>query len=212
MKDYLKNIGWNRIVFMILGVIFIGIGVTCMRFAGFGTDPFSCMVFGVIRHVPISYGTFQIMVNIALFIPVIILYPKSFGVGAFFNMIGLGYIVEFCVWTCGLLGVTVEGVAPFLLLRVALLIIGILIFCFGVALYMQCDLGVAPYDMIAQIAEDRTGGKLKFKWVRVGCDILCMTIGFFTGGTIGAATIVVAFFTGPVVSWFREHVARKIIK
>lgn len=211
MNAYLRNIGWKRIVFMILGIIILGIGIACLRFAGFGTDPFSSMNIGVSSHLPISYGTFQMIVNVVLFIPVIILYPRSFGIGAFFNMMGLGYIVEFCMWICSLAGFTIESVADYLPVRIFLMAAGILIVCLGVALYMQCDLGVAPYDMIAQIVDDRTHGRLKFKWVRVLTDLICMMIGFFSGEASGVATVVVAFFTGPVVSWLREHVASKII-
>jgi uncharacterized membrane protein YczE len=212
MKEYLKKISWKKIVLVFLGVVLIGIGTTFLRFAGFGTDPFSCMNIGVSSHLPISYGTYQLLLNVVMFIPVIILYPRSFGIGAFINMLGLAYVIDFCVWLCGLAGFTVEGVSDYLIVRVLLLLIGILIFCFGVALYMECDLGIAAYDCIGQIAEQRTNGKLKFKWVRVFTDFLCMAIGFFSGGTLGVATFVVAFLTGPVVSWFREHAAKKIVK
>lgn len=196
---------------MILGVCGIGIGTVCLRFAGFGTDPFSCMNLGVSNHLPISYGTCQLVINILLFIPVILLNPRSFGIGAFFNMFGIGYIVEFSLWLCGLFGLTVGSVEEQLIFRILFLIVGIVIFCFGVALYMECDLGVAPYDMIGQIVEDRTDGKIKFKWVRVSMDLLCMLTGFLLGGSIGAATVGVAFFTGPVVSGFRNKVVHRLI-
>ena len=207
----MKKIEWKRILYMILGVCCIGIGTVCLRFAGFGTDPFSCMNLGVSNHLPISYGTCQLTINLLLFIPVLLLCPKSFGIGALFNMFGIGYIVELCLWLCGLFGLTVENITDLLTVRILFLIVGIVIFCFGVALYMECDLGVAPYDMIGQIVEDRTDGKIKFKWVRVSLDLLCMLIGFFLGGSIGVATVGVAFFTGPVVSWFRDKIVRKLM-
>lgn len=212
MQDYLKNIGWKRFVYMVFGVVFIGMGVTLLRFAGFGTDPFSCMVFGLIRHLPIRYGNLQVIINIMLFIPVIILYPKSFGIGAFFNMIGLGYIVDLCLFLASLCGLTVESVAGMLVVRVLLLFAGIVVMCFGIALYMVCDLGVAPYDMVAQLIEDKTHKKIAFKWGRIITDLLCITIGFVFGGTVGLATIVVGFFTGPVVSFFRGVVKSKLLK
>ncbi len=212
MQNYLINIGWKRFVYMVLGVVFLGIGVTLLRFAGFGTDPFSCMVFGLSSHLPISYGTLQVMINIVLFIPVIILYPKSFGIGAFVNMMGLGYIVDLCLYTCSLCGVTVETLQGLLVARILLLLAGIVVMCFGIALYMECDLGIAPYDMIAQLIEDKSYKKITFKWGRIITDMICIAIGFVSGGTVGLATIVVGFFTGPVVSAFRQLVKRKLLK
>ena len=212
IKNYFKNIGWKRFVYMVLGVVFLGMGVTLLRFAGFGTDPFSCMVFGLSSHLPISYGTLQVIINIALFIPVIILYPKSFGIGAFVNMMGLGYIVDLCIFLSGLCGVTVESVAGLLAVRILLLLAGIVVMCFGIALYMECDLGIAPYDMVAQVIEDKSCKKIPFKIGRIITDMICISIGFVSGGTVGLATLVVGFFTGPLVSAFRRVAKVKLLK
>lgn len=206
-----KEIGFKRFFFMVIGVILIGFNVTFLRMANFGTDPFSCMNIGVSGHLPISYGTFQFIVNIILFIPVVILSPRSFGIGAFFNMFGVAYAADFGMWIFSLFGVDEQTFSAMLLARLGLFLIGLCLLCFGVALYMECDLGVAPYDMIGQIVEERTKGKVKFKWVRIFTDVLCVVIGFSFGGTVGVATILVSLFTGPVVSWFRNHMAKKIL-
>lgn len=211
IKNYLKKIGWKRFIYMVLGVVLLGIGVACLRLSGFGTDPFACMVFGLSNHLPISYGTIQVILNIIMFIPVVILYPKSFGIGAFVNMVGMGYVVEFCLFLCSLCNVTVEGVQTMIAVRMVLLLAGILIMCFGIALYMESDLGIAPYDMIAQLIEDKTHKKITFKWGRIATDMLCICIGFALGGSVGIATIVVGFFTGPVVSLFRGFVKNKLL-
>lgn len=207
----MKKIGWKRFLFMILGVMLIGFSVTFTRLACFGTDPFSCMNIGVSNHLPVSYGTYQLLVNIILFIPVIILSPRSFGIGAVFNMFGVGYAADLGMFMFSLIGIGESTFADLLPIRLLVFVFGLFLLCFGVALYMECDLGVAPYDMIGQIVEERTKGKIKFKWVRVFTDCLCMAIGFISGGTVGLATILISLFTGPVVSFFRQHAVKKII-
>lgn len=211
MKEYLKNIGWKRFVFMLTGVILIGFSVTFTRLACFGTDPFSCMNIGVSGHLPISYGTYQLIVNIILFIPVVLLCPRSFGIGAIFNMFGVGYAADLGLYIFSLFSIEESTFINAMPLRFLFFLTGLFLLCFGVALYMECDLGAAPYDMIGQIVEERTNGKIKFKWVRVFTDCLCMAIGFVSGGTIGLATILISLFTGPIVSLFREHAVKKII-
>ncbi len=211
MEGKEKRIYWKRFLYMVLGVFLIGLNVTFMRMAGFGTDPFSCMNIGVSNHLPISYGTFQLIVNIVIFVPVVILCPRSLGIGAIFNMFGVAYVADFGMWIFGLFGIREGAFADSIFLRLIMFAIGLLLLCFGVALYMECDMGVGPYDMIGQVVQERTKGRLKFKWVRIFTDVLCMVIGYITGGTIGLATILVAFFTGPVVSWFREHVTAKML-
>lgn len=207
----MKKIGWKRFICMIIGVMLIGFSITFTRLACFGTDPFSCMNIGVSNHLPMSYGTYQLIVNIVLFIPVILLCPRSFGIGALFNMFGVGYAADLGMFLFSIFGIGESTFADMLLFRFLFFIIGLFLLCFGVALYMECDLGVAPYDMIGQIVEERTHGKIRFKWVRVFTDCLCMVIGFISGGTVGLATILISLFTGPVVSWFREHGVKKMI-
>lgn len=207
----MKKIGWKRFLFMILGVMLIGFSITFTRLACFGTDPFSCMNIGVSNHLPVSYGTYQLIVNIILFVPVIILCPRSFGIGAIFNMFFVGYAADLGMFIFSAFGINEGSFVDLLPMRFIFFTLGLFLLCFGVALYMECDLGAAPYDMIGQIVEERTHGRIKFKWVRVFTDCLCMVIGYVSGGTVGLATILISFFTGPIVSWFREHAVKKIM-
>lgn len=201
----------KRVIWVILANVILGFGISLLRLSGFGTDPYTCMNLGVSSHLPISYGTYQMLLNVLLFIPVFILDRKSFGLGALINMLLLGYIVDFCVTLFAILGVTIEGLAGSLALRVPLLVAGVLVVCLGIALYMACDLGAAPYDRISVIIENYSHGKLKFKWVRVCMDVLSTAIGLATGSVVGIGTVVVAFFTGPIVSFFRNTVAVRIL-
>jgi len=150
--------------------------------------------------------------NIVLFIPVFILDKKSFGVGALVNMLVLGYFVEFFMFAFGAVGITIEGLAGNLLIQIPILTLGVFVVCFGVALYMFCDLGSAPYDRLGVIIENYSHGKIKFKWARVCLDIFSTVVGFLTGSVIGIGTVIIAFFTGPIVSFFREKVIAPRIK
>lgn len=206
-----ERLSIKRIVCMIIGVAAIGIGVACLRMADFGTDPFSSMNIGISNLLPLSYGTYNAIVNIVLFIPVIMIKPNSFGIGALFNMLGVGYIVDGTMWIFKNVGLTIESIKALWFVRGLFLVAGILFISFGVALYMKTDLGVAPYDMIGQIVEDLSKGKIPFKLARVSEDIFSMVVGLIVKGPFGAATFVVAFFTGPLVSWFKEHVVSRIL-
>ena len=201
-----------RIGLVILANLILGLGICLLRLSGFGTDPFTCMNLGVSSKLGMSYGTYQMILNIILFIPVFILDRKSFGVGALVNMLVLGYFVEFFVFLFGIAGVTIEGLVGNLIARIPVLIIGVFVVCFGIALYMFCELGSAPYDRIGVIIESYSHGKIKFKWARVCLDIIATAIGFVTGSVVGIGTVIIAFFTGPVVSFFKDKVIAPRIK
>ena len=104
-----------------------------------------------------------------------------------------------------------------MLYRIIAVIIGIPLICFGCALYIDCDLGVSPYDGVGPVVEKITNGKIPFKYARVIQDLIFAIIGLIMGilkniTTVGLATIFVAFGTGPIVDWFRKNITHKLTK
>lgn len=216
MKEYFKKISIKKLVYMTVGVFLIGLAVSLCRLSGFGTDPFSCMNIGVSTVIGMRYGNYQLIVNLVLLLPMLVCFRKAIGIGTVVNMVGVGYSAELCMFIWGKIGVTMETAASILPLRILFLLAAVFVLCFGVALYMECDLGVAPYDALAQELELWTKGRLKFSIGRIITDIICVGIGFVSGNiagvvTVGIATIVTAFFTGPFVSFFRRTVAARLI-
>lgn len=202
--DYkIKNLLWT-----IVGVFLLGFGGAMLRLSGLGTDPFTCINIGISRVAGILYGTSTIIFNIILFIPMILWYKKGIGIGMLINMITLGYISDFCVYMWGEIGITTSGLAYNFSLQFVFLIIGVLIFCLGVAFYIEADLGIAPYDALGQIIEMKTKKCIKFAVNRIFTDVLCVAIGFSLGSTVGIATIITAFFTGPVVQFYRNLIQK----
>lgn len=201
-----------RIVWVVIANLILALGIGMLRLSGFGTDPFTAMNLGVSSYLPVSFGVYQMLFNIVLFIPVFILDRKSFGVGALVNMLLLGYFVEFFMALFAMMGVTIEGLAGSLIAQVPILVAGVLVVCLGIALYMACDLGSAPYDRISVIVETYSHGKIRFKWARICLDIISTAVGFATGSVIGIGTVIIAFFTGPIVSFFRDTVVARIMK
>ena len=92
----------KRYFMAFIGVILIGFNVTLLNLSGFGVDTFSCMNMAVSEHLPFSYGVWQIIVNIVIFIGLFIFVIKEkkgisaiFGFGTLWNMIGCG-LLEYC--------------------------------------------------------------------------------------------------------------------
>ena len=201
----------RRITWVLIGNVIIGIGCALFRLAGLGTDPFSCMNLGVSSYLPISYGTYQMLLNFVLLIPMAIWYRKGINVGSFVNMIGVAYVSDLVVYLLKLAGWTSESVSGHMGARIIIMIIALIFYCIGVAFYVECELGVAPYDALGQMIEMWTGARVKFSVARILLDVFSVAVGFFTGSVIGVATLVTACMTGPLVTWIREHVARRAI-
>lgn len=141
----------------------------------------------------------------------------NIGIATFINLFLLGYITQF---TYEFLQTVI--VNPGMIVRVACLLVGIVIICFGSAFYMTADLGVSTYDAVAIVFSSKW--KLgKFQYVRIACDIVCVILGtvvFLIGGgavksiptIVGVGTIITAFFMGPLIEFFNVKVARPMLK
>lgn len=201
----------QKIIWVLIGNIVIGIGCAAFRIAGLGTDPFSCMNLGVSSHLPISYGTYQMLWNFAFFIPMLVWYRKGINIGSFINMIGVAYISDLFVWLGEQAGLTTQSIHGNIGMRLVVMLVGLVFYCFGVAFYVECEIGVAPYDALGQMIELWTRGKIPFAKARILMDVLSVVIGFALGSVVGIATLLNACTTGPCVTWIRKHIAGKLI-
>jgi uncharacterized membrane protein YczE len=203
----------RRILMSLAGVLICAVSVAVFKIAAFGVDPFQSLMSGLDNLIPIPFGTLYVLVNLVLLSFSLIFDRTRIGIATFINLFLLGYITQF---TYEFLQVLL--LAPSMIIRGLCLIIGIVIICFGSALYMTANLGVTTYDAVAIVLS----GKWKlgqFKYVRICCDLVCVLLGtgFFllAGGTVaqiptiaGVGTVITAFFMGPLIEFFNRTVAR----
>ena len=206
----------KRTAMTLFGVIICAISVGIFKIAALGVDPFQSFMAGLDALVPIDFGTLYVIANAALLLFALIFDRHYIGIATFINLFLLGYITQF---TYAFLQTVI--VDPSIPVRVACLVIGVVIICFGSAFYMTADLGVSTYDAVALIIVN-TWKKGKFQYVRIITDIVCVILGcalfIMAGGTIGQiptiagiGTIITAFFMGPLIEFFNVHIARPIL-
>lgn len=213
---YLKE-NKRRIFMSLGGVIICAISVGVFKLAAFGVDPFQSLMSGLDAMIPIGFGNLYVIVNVILLLFSIIADRHNIGIATFINLFLLGYITQF---TYDLLQKAFPD--PSVVFRAICLFIGIVVICFGSALYMTADLGVSTYDAIAIVISGKW--KIgKFKYVRICTDLVCVIAGcllFVAAGNAianiptiaGIGTIITAFFMGPLIEFFNEKVARPMLK
>ena len=206
----------RRIMMSLFGVLICAVSVGIFKLAALGVDPFQSLMSGLDQLIPISFGTLYVIVNLILLSFSLLTDRHNIGIATFINLFLLGYVTQFTYDSLQKLFPT-----PTLLFRIACLLIGIVIICFGSALYMTADLGVSTYDAVAIVLANKW--KIaKFKFCRIGTDLICVIAGIIVfllgGGTIssiptivGVGTIVTAFFMGPLIELFNEKIARPLL-
>lgn len=207
----------RRIAMSLLGVIICAVSVGVFKIAALGVDPFQSLMSGLDKLIPIQFGTLYVIVNVILLSFALITDRHYIGIATFINLFLLGYITQF---TYEYLQTVI--VDPSIWVRFLCLIIGIVVICFGSALYMTADLGVSTYDAIALVCANKY--KIgKFQFIRIGTDLVCVISGCIVyligGGTIaeiptiaGIGTIITAFFMGPLIEFFNVKIARPLLK
>lgn len=85
----------RRFLMMIVGILFISICVGCYRLSGFGVDAFTCMNLGISGYIGMSFGTWQLIMNIIILILVFFTVRSYIGIGTICNAFFNGFLIQF---------------------------------------------------------------------------------------------------------------------
>lgn len=190
----------KRIVMTTAGVTLCAIAVGFFKCSQFGVDPFQCFaqgIWGRFFEKSFSYGFYYMILSGILLLLDLAVARRCMGAATLVNMFLTGYIVDF---TCTVINRFAPDPAP--ALRILFLAVAVLVMCFSSSLYMTSSLGVSVYDAIPIVIADSR--KLPFRFVRIGCDLLCVIIGTLSGLLPGVGTLITAFFMGPLIEFFNH--------
>ena len=194
----------KRFITMLLGIMGMGITLSFLLGTGYGTDTSTFMNTSLAAYLGLSFGTVMVCTNAIFFIPEIIWGRKLIGPGTIFNMTLIGYTSDFCTMLeRKYLPEEMFTLQPY---RTITFTVSLILFLFFVALYMNSDMGLAPFDSIATIVA--SASKIPFLIVRMLWDFLVILIGITAGGKLTIATVILAFTIGPAVSWIGKGIKR----
>lgn len=195
-----SNIAW-RTLMSFVGIAILSLGTAFLRGGRVGLDPFTATNTGLSQRFNLSLGVYQLLANAVIFIFILIMDRRKIGIGTLLNMVLVGFEVQ---WFIALYQ-RIFGQQTNIIIILSNLVIGLILFTLGASMYMGADLGVAPYDAIAPILSDRF--HTQYRTIRIAQDILFMIVAYFAGGPVGIGTVIVAFFTGPLITYWDNHVS-----
>lgn len=202
---YFNRIGRKRLLVMVAGNIFLGMGISIFKFAGLGNDPYSGMVMALADMVSMQYANLLLMINLFIFILEVVFGRSFVGAGTLVNAFFLGYITTFfySTWTYFF------ALPKSLFLQIPIMLVGTAVTGFGVSMYQTANVGVSPYDSLSLILT-KSLPKISYFWNRIFTDAICALICFLAGGIVGLGTLVSALGLGPVINFFNVHFTRKL--
>ena len=180
---------FSTLLALVLGLWIFGTGEAVLIDAGIGVSPWTVLAQGISKQADLTVGMATFVVSVLvlfLWIPL----RETPGIGTVLNAI--------------LIAMSIDVMAPFIpeqtkfFPQVIQALIGVILVGIGSALYLTANLGPGPRDGWM------TGVQKKTNWpigrVRVGIEIIVLSIGILLGGTFGLGTIMFALGIGPVVA------------
>lgn len=196
---------WPRLLVAFLAILSMGVTLSFLILVDLGTDPCTLMNRAISTKLHMSFGNWQALLNVILLVIVLIFGARNFGFGSLFNMFLIGYTVDFC----NLLWNRVLPIEMFqnMGVRIAVLIPALTLFVISAAVYMDVDMGTAPYDALPYLVSVRLPN-VSFRAIRIGFDLVVTLIGWGLGQTPGIVTVLMVVTLGPVISWMGEFLAK----
>lgn len=181
----------HRVAQLLLGLVLFGVTMALLVRAGLGLEPWGVLTYGLIQHVPMSYGE---MVILTSFVVLLLWIPLRQwpGLGTVLNAVVIGVATDV---TLGLVP-PIEGLGWRVLVMFAAVVGN------GVAgaLYIGSQLGPGPRDGLMTGLARRTGRSIRL--VRTSLEITVVLLGWLLGGVVGVGTLAYALLIGPVVQLF----------
>ena len=190
---------------LLAGLVIAHLGVALFLRSALGTDTFTVLIQGLARTVGLSVGTVHV-IALCLLMAVMLLTTKGYvKPGTVVCAFCGGPIIDFFTWALE----HYVNEASHMALRVGSMALGCVILSLGMSVVIQSRAGTGPNDLIAIILSDKLP-RLQFRWVRVGCDLVFVALGFLLGGTVGVGTLAAALVIGPLVQFWLPRSGRII--
>lgn len=178
-------------IMMVLGNVILSIAASILRYIELGTDPLVTFNAGLSNIIQLNFGTVFLITNISFVLIIYLIDSKLIKFGTLFNMLILGYLQEFFI---SLYSFSLTNYMR----NYLLLFIGIILYCISIALIIHADEGISPYEGFVIVIAHKFN--TPFSKTKILIDLILVTIGYLLGGIVGAGTIAIAIFTGPIIS------------
>lgn len=197
--------GYKRIAVMVSGIILLGLGICLFKLSMLGNDPSSAMMMAIGSRIHVNFAKALLAANCLWFLAEWVWGRCYLGLGTFVNWFGVGTIsMAFTELFTHILPEP-ESFPQ----KLAVMVIGMLVLSLAASLYQTADLGIAPYDSLALMLQDRL--PLPYFWCRMATDTLCVIICLLFGGLAGIGTLVCALGLGPFIQFFNHFISEKLV-
>jgi uncharacterized membrane protein YczE len=180
---------FQRYLILFIGLIIFGLGESLLVLSTLGNSPWVVLAEGISIHTNLNIGETTFLTSLVVLLFWIPLKQKP-GFGTLMNIVGIATALE--------VGLRIFPYQEKFLSQLLLIFLGIGLVGTGSALYITCGLGTGPRDGLMTGLHYKTG--VRVGRVRLGIEIIVLTLGALLGGTLGIGTALFALLIGQSVA------------
>ena len=172
------------------GQLLCAVSIVCMVQANIGTSPWNVLKQGLTRCTPLSLGTADILVSLAV-ISAALLLGERIGFGSLFCVFFPGPVIDLLLmrnW------IPCQHTLPG---GILLMLAGICLMALSTFAYMVQGLGAGPRDALMVALSKKSGQSIAR--CRIALDGAATLIGWRLGGQVGLGTILSVLLLGPCI-------------
>jgi uncharacterized membrane protein YczE len=188
---------------LLIGVVLVGIGLGMMIDAGFGVAPPDALFTALSRTSGLSVGTVLLLASILMVLMSWALGLKP-AIGTLISFVGIAGVVDLTRLILGAMEAPEWSVGA----RIALWIVGLLLFSSGILGIFSSDLGASPYDQVVRAIAFRTGRSLGF--ARLAVDAIALLTAIVLGGAWGVGTMIILIAIPLALNLVLPHIKRHV--
>jgi uncharacterized membrane protein YczE len=174
----------QRMLVLIFGLMIFGVGEAFLVVTSLGNSPWVVLSEGISLNSNLNIGESTFLVSVV----VLLLWIPGFGTLA--NIVVIAASIE--------LGLLIIPTVENIYFKYFYVLFGIALVGIGSALYITCGLGTGPRDGLMTGLHYKTG--VRVGRVRLGIEVVALSIGAFLGGSLGIGTALFALLIGQSVA------------
>ena len=178
-----------KICIVMFGTWISSIGIIIFVNTGLGADPISTFLIGVIRYIPIAFGTASQIFNILILLLLFLMDRHLIGLGSVLNAFFVGFFIN-------QFSSLVLNVEHGLWLPVKVFL-GPLLLGIGTGIYLSAKLGSGALESMMLFISEKW--KFSIKKARIILDFTLVVLGAILGAPIGFGTVIGIFLIGPII-------------
>ena len=195
--DHRWQLSFSRVCILFFGLAIFGLGDSLLVQGDVGNAPWAVFSQGLTFKTGLSIGWATFFISIFVLLIWIPLGEKP-GFGTLSNIVLIATFIE--------IGTNIFPKQSSVLAGIVYSLVGIAMVGLGSALYITCGLGPGPRDGAMTGIHYKTG--VRVGRVRMGIELVVLTIGWLMGGRVGIGTALFALLIGQSVAIFLGIVAR----